>query len=213
MRDSYDHGILKPLTMLGRLRAPASRRCRGWSKTAPRAWSALGVRRAGRWKSSTTATGLKLPQPRPGPGDLAQPRLPLRVLWGVSGHARRAEEPRELEIYAHEVDGKPQLRVQLSARAVKCAGRAGAAASAQVAAGRRRQGEFARIACAARGCALLPRSAPLCDSFPSPGGSMLKRSLFIAAAFGLFVVADAGCKERRSRRHPTEAAEDTPKKR
>ncbi|PCC75569.1 hypothetical protein SAMN02745121_00110 [Nannocystis exedens] len=41
---------------------------------------------------------------------------------------------------------------------------------------------------------------------------MLKRSLFIAAAFGLFVVADAGCKKQEESTAPEEVAEETPKK-
>ena len=41
---------------------------------------------------------------------------------------------------------------------------------------------------------------------------MLKRSLFIAAAFGLFVVADAGCKKTEESTAPDEVAESTPKK-
>lgn len=109
MRDSYDHGILKPLTVLANFSLGKSSVSR-LLKTGPRAWS-LSTRGCGELEhvDDPEDRGVKLRGV-----DLIPEILHSRGFVCVFYGACRAmldlfKSRAKLEIYAHEVDGRPQL--------------------------------------------------------------------------------------------------------
>jgi hypothetical protein len=107
MRDSYDRGILKPLTMLvgfGLGKAAVA----GLLKTAPRAWT-LSSQACGTLEVVDDAGEIKL-QSRDLVPEILHSRGFLCVFYGACRAMLDVLKSRaRLEIYAHEVDGKPQL--------------------------------------------------------------------------------------------------------
>lgn len=105
MRDSYDRGILKPLTTGFGHGASA---VAGLVKTAPQAWD-LSSQACGTLQLVDDGEGLKLRS-----HDLVPEILHSRGFLCVFYGACRAmldmlKSRAKLEIYAHEVDGQPQL--------------------------------------------------------------------------------------------------------
>jgi len=107
MRDSYDHGILKPLTMLAGFGLGKSA-VSGLLKTAPRAWS-LSSQACGTLEVVDGEGGIKLRSHDLVP-EILHSRGFLCVFYGACRAMLDVLKSRaKLEIYAHEVDGKPQL--------------------------------------------------------------------------------------------------------
>ncbi|MFZ6179749.1 hypothetical protein [Nannocystis pusilla] len=107
MRDSYDHGILKPLTMLAGFGLGKSAMS-GLVKTAPRAWL-LSSQACGTLEVIDDAAGLKLRSHDMAP-EILHSRGFLCVFYGACRAMLDVLKSRaRLEIYAHEVDGQPQL--------------------------------------------------------------------------------------------------------
>ncbi|MBZ5716078.1 hypothetical protein [Nannocystis pusilla] len=107
MRDSYDHGILKPLTMLAGFGLGKSA-VSGLVKTAPRAWS-LSSQACGTLEVVDGGDGIKLRSHDLVP-EILHSRGFLCVFYGACRAMLEVLKSRaKLEIYAHEVDGKPQL--------------------------------------------------------------------------------------------------------
>lgn len=107
MRDSYDHGILKPLTMLAGFGLGTSA-VSGLLKTAPRAWS-LSSQGCGTLELVDDPGGVKL-RSRDLVPEILHSRGFLCVFYGACRAMLDVLKSRaKLEIYAHEVDGQPQL--------------------------------------------------------------------------------------------------------
>lgn len=107
MRDSYDHGILKPLTMLAGFGLGKSA-VSGLLKTAPRAW-ALSSQGCGTLEVVDEAQGIKLRSHDLVP-EILHSRGFLCVFYGACRAMLDVLKSRaRLEIYAHDVDGQPQL--------------------------------------------------------------------------------------------------------
>ncbi|MDC0720075.1 hypothetical protein [Nannocystis bainbridge] len=107
MRDSYDHGILKPLTMLAGFRLGKSA-VAGLVKTAPRAWQ-LSSQACGSLEVLDDPAGVKLRSHDLVP-EILHSRGFLCVFYGACQAMLDVLKSRaKLEIYAHEVDGQPQL--------------------------------------------------------------------------------------------------------
>lgn len=107
MRDSYDRGILKPLTVLAGFGFGKSAAA-GLLKTAPRAW-ALSSRACGTLEFIDDTTGIKL-RSRDLVPEILHSRGFLCVFYGACRAMLDVLKSRaRLEIYAHEVDGQPQL--------------------------------------------------------------------------------------------------------
>lgn len=112
MRDSYDHGILKPLTMLANLsfgRSSVSRLL----KTAPRAWS-LSTEDCGDIEfveagdRGVSLRGVSLVP------EILQSRGFLCVFYGACRAMLELFKSRaSLSIFQHEVDGRPQLGFEI----------------------------------------------------------------------------------------------------
>lgn len=107
MRDSYDRGILKPLTMLAGFGLGKSA-VAGLVKTAPRAWT-LSSQACGTLEVVDDAAGIKL-RSRDLVPEILHSRGFLCVFYGACRAMLDVLKSRaRLEIYAHEVDGQPQL--------------------------------------------------------------------------------------------------------
>lgn len=109
MRDSYDHGILKPLTVLANFSLGKSSVSR-LLKTAPRAWS-LSTQHCGELEfvDDPEDRGVKLRSVDLVP-EILHSRGFLCVFYGACRAMLELFKSRaKLEIYAHEVDGRQQL--------------------------------------------------------------------------------------------------------
>lgn len=107
MRDSYDHGILKPLTMMAGSSVGASA-VAGLLKTAPKAWE-LSSQQCGSLELVDAPGGVKL-RSRDLPPEILHSRGFLCVFYGACRAMLDLMKSRgKLEIYAHEVEGQPQL--------------------------------------------------------------------------------------------------------
>lgn len=109
MRDSYDHGILKPLTVLAELTSGRSSVAR-LLRTAPRAWS-LSTRGCGELEAveTTDERGLLLRGVELHPAVLRS-RGFVCVFYGACRAMLELFKSRALlEVHAHEVEGRPQL--------------------------------------------------------------------------------------------------------
>ena len=105
MRDSYDRGILRPLTAgFGRGTSAVA----GLVKTAPQAW-ALSSQACGTMQVVDDSSGLKLRSHNLVP-EILHSRGFLCVFYGACRAMLDVLKSRaKLEIYAHEVEGRPQL--------------------------------------------------------------------------------------------------------
>jgi hypothetical protein len=110
MRDSYDHGILKPLTVLANFSFGRSQSVSRLLKTAPRAWS-LSTQDCGELEfvDSPDARGVSLRGVSLVP-EILQSRGFLCVFYGACRAMLEVFKSRAtLSIFQHEVDGRPQL--------------------------------------------------------------------------------------------------------
>lgn len=109
MRDSYDHGILKPLTVLANLSLGKSSASR-LLKTAPRAWS-LSTQDCGEleYVEQPDERGVSLRGVSLVP-EILQSRGFLCVFYGACRAMLEMLKSRAtLSMFEHEVDGRPQL--------------------------------------------------------------------------------------------------------